>query len=114
MSASRSDAPGVVGVFRDMAAARSAITTLEKHGVDAANIQLVGDAVERADVADVSGRDRNMTSYVGSRIRRTIVVGIVIGAIVGTVIGLFAPGPFWMYTLIGAGIGLAYGFFVGG
>jgi hypothetical protein len=102
----------VVVTYRDPEAARRAITTLERHGVDAANIHLVDAPGVRTPKTDEAQNEPDMavTRAVGSRsAAASIVVAIALGAI-GGVVGWFVSGGEAGGTIAGA-LG---GFIVGG
>jgi hypothetical protein len=93
----------VLAVYPDMDAARGAMRTLEGKGLDAVDIRLLGEPVDHAaNISDVSGRDRNVSSWVG---RRTVVggaIGAVIGVALGAILGAILNGPVAVFVLVGA------------
>lgn len=102
----------VVVTYRDPEAARRAITTLERHGVDAANIHLVDAPGVRTPKTDEAQNEPDMavTREVASRsAAASIVVAIAIGA-VGGVVGWFMSDG----TTVGTAMGALGGFIVGG
>ena len=115
MAQTGSSGHGVLAVYPDMTTARDAMTTLESKGIDAVNIQLVGEQAERAAADhDVSRRDRRVTRFVSSRAVVGLVIGAVVGGLLGLLIGSVVDGPAGIYALAGAiFIGL-FGFAVAG
>jgi hypothetical protein len=102
----------VVVTYRDPDAARRAITTLERHGVDAANIHLVDAPGVRTATTDEAQREPDLavTKEVATRSAAvSIVVAVAIGAIGGVVGWLVADGE-----TLGAVMGGLGGFIVGG
>jgi hypothetical protein len=92
----------VLAIYPDLEAARGAMRSLEGSGIDAEDIQLLGAPVDHAAaVHDVSGRDRNVSSWVGRRAATGAVVGAVIGLVLGLLIGAVANGPAVVFALVG-------------
>lgn len=108
----------VVATYRDPQSARKAITMLERHGVDASCIHLLGapDAhMAKTDEAQ-NAPDMSLTREVGRRgFSMALVAGIVLGAI-GAGVG-YAAGGMTGALLGGVGflmVGGTLGFFYGG
>lgn len=92
----------VVAFYADMDSARGAMRTLEGKGLDAADIRLLGEPVDHAArVHDVSGRDRNVASWVGRHSVIGGVVGAIVGAVIGLLVGVIADGPAAVFALVG-------------
>ena len=102
----------VVVTYRDPDAARRAISTLERHGVDAANIHLIDAPGVRTPKTDRAQNDPDMavTGEVATRSAAvSMVVAVSIAAIGGVVGWLVADGD-----TLGAVMGAVGGFIVGG
>jgi hypothetical protein len=105
-----------IAVFASMDQARSAIDALERGGVEAATISLLGPGAEEArGTTDTRRRDERSFLRLGRRTIAGVVAGAVTGAVIGFVIGLFAfglpgAGPVvkasvWYTALGGAAVG---------
>jgi hypothetical protein len=82
-----------IAVFPSMREARSAIDALERGGVEAAMISLLGPgAEEAAQNTDTRGRDERSFLRLGRRTILGVVAGAVTGAVIGFLIGLFVFG----------------------
>ena len=102
----------LLATYRDPVMARRAITTLERHGVDAAHIHLLDAPGAHTPKADQAMREPDMavTREVASRsAAAAIVAGLLLGA-VGAVVGWFASGGMALGAVLG-GVG---GFIAGG
>jgi hypothetical protein len=102
----------LLATYRDPAMARQAITTLERHGVDAARIHLLDAPGAHAPKTDQAMREPDMavTREVAARsAAASIVAGLLIGA-VGAVVGWFASDG----IALGAILGGVAGFIAGG
>src|SRR5438132_9164487 len=111
----------VVATFPDMEAARHAIETLERQGVDGEDISLLGRTVDAAAAErDTRERDAHLVGDVTDKALKGGAVGTVAGAIAGTVafvipgIGPGIGAGIWAATLGGAVAGGAAGGMVGG
>lgn len=116
MAVARSGQRSVVAVYPDLQAARGALTAVESQGVDADQVRLLGEAVDRAgDETDVSVRDVGVTTYVS----RGAIIGAIAGAVIGAVIGLvlaalFDLEPYAIPPVVGLVFLGLFGFAVGG
>ena len=115
----------VVAVFPGMPEARDAIDALERAGMDAAEISLLGRAAEEAaEHLDTRERDEGMAGRVGSRATVGAVAGGATGGLAGFLAGLAAfaipgVGPVlgagvWAATIGGAVAGGSVGGVIGG
>ena len=111
----------VVATFPDMEAARHAIETLERQGVDGEDISLLGRTVDAAAAErDTRERDAHLVGDVTDKALKGGAVGTVAGAIAGTVafvipgIGPGIGAGIWAATLGGAVAGGAVGGMAGG
>jgi hypothetical protein len=115
----------VVAVFPGMQQAREAIDALERGGIDAAEVSLLGPAAEEAaEHLDTRDRDESMTERVGSRATAGAVAGGATGGLAGFLAGLAAfaipgVGPVlgagvWAATIGGAVAGGSIGGVIGG
>ena len=102
----------VVVTYRDPEAARRAITTLERHGVDAANIHLVeAPGMRTAKTDDAAWEaDREVTSEVAKRFTVVSFASALIVGAIGAVVGWFMSDGEMLGVLLG-GVG---GFIAGG
>jgi hypothetical protein len=82
----------VVAVFDGMPQARTTIEKLQRHGVDAVHIALVGaggaHAEDRSGTRAAREEDVRASSYVGRRVLLGGAIGVVFGAVAGLAIGL--------------------------
>ena len=79
--------------FPDFDAARRAIEELEASGVEATNIAVEDDSLDRAKGSDDSGRrDSRFVARAGRKFRKGALVGVVVGAVAGAALGFFAVG----------------------
>lgn len=105
----------VVATYSDIEAARAAITVLERHGVEAGNIELDVPGAERRPLSNEAQRDADMaaTGKVGKRAGLGLVGGLLLGALVGAVLGAGASAIFDLYSPLALGLGgaLAGGLF---
>jgi hypothetical protein len=115
----------VVAVFPGMQQAREAIDALERGGIDAAEVSLLGPAAEEAaEHLDTRDRDAGMAERVGSRATVGAVAGGATGGLAGFLAGLAAfaipgVGPVlgagvWAATIGGAVAGGSVGGVIGG
>jgi hypothetical protein len=115
----------VVTVFPGMQQAREAIDALERGGIDAAEVSLLGPAAEEAaEHLDTLDRDEGMAERVGSRATVGAVAGGATGGLAGFLAGLAAfaipgVGPVlgagvWAATIGGAVAGGSVGGVIGG
>src|SRR5688572_5923721 len=101
-----------------MAAARDAIRSLERAGVEGHDITLLG----KADAAALSQpnitRDERLISYVGRSARLGAIIGALVGAAVGFGVGalLFTWLSGGMWSMVGGGafLGAGLGVLLGG
>lgn len=102
----------VVVTYRDPEAARRAITTLERHGVDAANIHLVDAPGMRTPKTDSAAwdADKDVTREVATRFSIVSLATAVVVAAVGATAGWFMSDG----EVLGAVMGGVGGFIVGG
>jgi hypothetical protein len=105
-----------IAVFLSMGQARSAIDALERGGVEAASISLLGPGAEEARRStDTRRRDERSFRRLGRRTMAGVVAGALIGAVIGLLLGLFlfglpGAGPVlrasvWFTALGGAAVG---------
>jgi hypothetical protein len=115
----------VLAAFPDMQRAREAIDALERAGIEAAKISLLGPAAEEAaENLDTRERDAGMAGRVGSRATMGAVAGGATGGLAGFLAGLAAfaipgVGPVlgagvWAATIGGAVAGGSVGGVIGG
>jgi hypothetical protein len=115
----------VVAVYPDMGAARKALDALERAGVEAGEISLLGKrAEEAAGDIDTRTRDDRMVKQVGKRAAAGAAAGTAAGGLVGFIAGAVAfaipgVGPVlgagvWASTAAGAVAGGSIGGVVGG
>lgn len=114
MDAATSDhakAHDVVATYTDIDAARAAITILERHGVEAGDIELDVPGAERRPLSNDAQRDADMesTGQVGKRASVGLLGGLLIGAVVGAALGAAASAVFDLYTPFALGLGGALG-----
>ena len=103
------DAPlaefNVIGVFPDMVAARKAMDALERAGIDAVHISLLGPRAEEASSrADTRERDENVAVDVGKRTGIGAAAGAAAGGIAGLIAGAVAFAIPGVGPVIGAGL----------
>jgi isoaspartyl peptidase/L-asparaginase-like protein (Ntn-hydrolase superfamily) len=95
----------VVAVFLGMPEAREAIDALERAGIDAAEVSLLGPAAEEAaEHFDTRDRDAGMAGRVGSRATVGAVAGGATGGLAGFLAGLAAFAIPGVGPVIGAGV----------
>jgi hypothetical protein len=127
MGERRFAAHNMIAVYPTVEAAREAVTRLERKGIEAGNIELLGAAAEGAAEPQTNIEQRRadmaMTGKVGKRAGVGIAIGAVIGAVVVMVAALIADAIFEigsnggvaiMGALGGALFGAFAGFFYGG
>jgi hypothetical protein len=122
-------AHNVIAVYPDVEQARAALTTLERKGIEAGNIELLGpgmdDAHEPQTNREVHDADQAVVAQVEKRGGAGFVVGAIVGALVLAAVAAIARYAFGAFEdsfgglLIGAMIGGAAiggfaGFFYGG
>jgi hypothetical protein len=114
-ASNQANANDVIATYADIDAARAAITVLERHGVEAGNIELDVPGAESQPLSNEAQRDADMeaTGQVGKRAGIGLVGGLLIGAVIGAVLGVAASELFDLYTPLAVGIGgaLAGGLF---
>jgi hypothetical protein len=123
MGERRYAAHNMIAVYPTVEAAREAVTRLERKGIEAGNIELLGAAAEGAAEPQTNLEQRQADMAMTGRVGRRSAVGIVIGAVIGAVVvGLAAlvadavvdlPGP--TGTVVGMGVlgGALFGGFGG-
>ena len=95
----------VIGVFPDMAAARKAMDALERAGIDAVHISLLGPGAEEASArADTRERDENVAVDMGKRTGVGVAAGAAAGGIAGLIAGAVAFAIPGVGPVIGAGL----------
>jgi len=115
----------VVAAYLDMDAARKAMDALERGGIDAVHVSLLGPAAEEAaEQADTRERDERVTQHVGKRVGIGAAAGTAAGGIAGLIAGAVAFAIPGVGPVIGAGVwaavaaggvaGGAIGGFIGG
>lgn len=106
----------VAGSFVDAMRARGAVDALQRGGVEAGRIRLVGATIEREAAArDTRERDRASVLHVGARAAAGAFAGGALGGLIGFIVGSLVyglPSPMaaglWAFTLAGAvGVGSA-------
>lgn len=121
-------ANNVIAVYPSMEAARAAITALERRGVEAGNIELLGPGTGGADVpwTNLEQREADLgtVAAVSKRSLTGIALGLMVGALVGALLGWLAHelldvGDTLRSVVAGSAIGGAAfgafgGFFYGG
>jgi hypothetical protein len=94
-----------IGVFPDMVAARKAMDALERGGIDAVHISLLGPRAEEASSrADTRERDENVAVDVGKRAGIGAAAGTAAGGIAGLIAGALAFAIPGVGPVIGAGV----------
>lgn len=116
-------AHNLVATYPSVEEARGAIETLERHGVEAAEISLLGEGAEpkAAPVTNEEQRSADLaaTGTVGKRAASGLVIGALIGALIGMAGGYAAHeladiGRNAFVVVLGAGLGgAAFGAFAG-
>src|SRR6266540_1454253 len=80
----------IVATYPSPEAARAALTTLERKGVEAADIELFGPGMDAATMPitndEQRGADMNMTGAIARRAAVGVMIGALIGAFLGFVI----------------------------
>jgi hypothetical protein len=95
----------VVATFPDMEAARAAVSALERHGIDGANISLLGRRAEQAaEEADTRGRDAAAAGHVARRVAAGAAAGSAAGGVTGFLAGLAAFAIPGVGPVVGAGV----------
>ena len=123
MGERRFAAHNMMAVYPTVEAAREAVTRLERKGIEAGNIELLGAAAEGASEPQTNVEQRQADMAVTGRVGRRSAIGIVIGAVVGAlVVGAAAwiadavvdlPGPTGTVVGMGALGGALFGGFGG-
>ena len=108
----------VTATYSDMASARKAIQSLERHGVDGHDITLLGDADTAALRRDNIERDERLITYVARSAAMGAVFGAMVGGLLGTITGVlifpWLSGAMWGTAGGGAILGAALGVLLGG
>ena len=123
MGERRFAAHNMIAVYPTVEAAREAVTRLERKGIEAGNIELLGAGAEGANEPQTNVEQRRadmaMTGAVGKRSAIGIVIGAVVGAVVVALAALIAdaifdlPGPTGTVVGMGALGGALFGAFGG-
>jgi hypothetical protein len=122
MGERRFAAHNVIAVYPTVEAAREAVTRLERKGIEAGNIELLGAAAEGASEPQTNLEQREADMAMTGRVGRRSAIGIVIGAVVGAVVvavaaliadAIFEIGPTGGVVLMGALGGALFGGFGG-
>ena len=112
----------MIAVYPTVEAAREAVTRLERKGIEAGNIELLGAAAEGASEPQTNLEQRQADMAMTGRVGRRSAIGIVIGAVVGAVVvavaaliadAIFEIGPTGGVLLMGALGGALFGGFGG-
>lgn len=117
-------AHNLVATYANVEQARHAIEVLERHGVEAGNISVLGDGMETTAAPETNEEQRATDLAVTGRVGKRALSGLVLGAIVGVLVGagggwavheLLDVGPNAMAVALGGGIALgAFGAYAGG
>jgi hypothetical protein len=86
MGERRFAAHNMIAVYPTVEAAREAVTRLERKGIEAGNIELLGAAAEGAAEPQTNLEQRRADMAVTGKVGRRAGVGIVIGAVIGAVV----------------------------
>ena len=86
MGERRFAAHNMIAVYPTVEAAREAVTRLERKGIEAGNIELLGAGAEGAAEPQTNVEQRKADMAMTGRVGRRSAVGIVIGAVVGAVV----------------------------
>jgi hypothetical protein len=78
----------VIAVYPDVAQAREALTHLERKGIEAGNIELLGPGMEGADAPQTNDEQRGADMAVVTQVEKRSGTGFLLGAVIG--IALFA------------------------
>ena len=122
MGERRFAAHNMIAVYATVEAAREAVTRLERKGIEAGNIELLGAAAEGASEPQTNLEQRQADMAMTGRVGRRSAIGIVIGAVVGAVVvavaalvadAIFEIGPTGGVLLMGALGGALFGGFGG-
>jgi hypothetical protein len=127
MGERRFAAHNMIAVYPTVEAAREAVTRLERKGIEAGNIELLGAAAEGAAEPQTNLEQRRADMAVTSAVGRRSAIGIVIGGVIGALVvmaaamiadAIFGIGPNGVVAgggaLAGALFGAFAGFFYGG
>jgi hypothetical protein len=127
MGERRFAAHNVIAVYATVEAAREAVTRLERKGVEAGNIELLGAAAEGAAEPQTNLEQRQADLAVTSAVGKRSALGVVVGAVIGALVvmaaavvadAIFDIGPTGGIALMGALAGALFGgyagFFYGG
>ena len=94
-----------VAVYRDLNAARAAVDALERGGIDAVHVSLLGPGVEEAARrADMRDRDERVARHVGARVGTGAAAGAAVGGAAGFLGGLLAFAIPGIGPVVGAGV----------
>ncbi|HZB70578.1 MAG TPA: hypothetical protein VE395_00465 [Acidimicrobiales bacterium] len=122
MGERRFAAHNMIAVYPTVEAAREALTRLERKGIEAGNIELLGAAAEGAAEPQTNIEQRRADMAMTGRVGRRSAVGIVIGAAIGAVVvglaalladAIFDLGPTGVVAGGGALAGALFGAFAG-
>jgi hypothetical protein len=123
MGERRFAAHNMIAVYPTVEAAREAVTKLERKGIEAGNIELLGAAAEGASEPQTNLELRRADMAMTGRVGRRSGIGLAIGAAIGAVVVALAtvladaafdiPGPAAAAALLGALGGALFGGFAG-
>jgi hypothetical protein len=108
-----------LATFESVEDARRAVTALERKGVEAGDVELLGPGVEGAgDPVTNRGQrsaDKKAMGFVGRRAGMGLAIGAVVGGVIGLVLGLFMNATVGVMGLVGGAIvGAVLGGYWGG
>ena len=112
----------MIAVYPTVEAAREAVTRLERKGIEAGNIELLGAAAEGASEPQTNLEQRKADMAVTGQVGKRSAIGIVIGAVIGAVViglaalladALFDLGPDEVVAGGGALAGALFGGYAG-
>jgi hypothetical protein len=86
MGERRYAAHNMIAVYPTVEAAREAVTRLERKGIEAGNIELLGAAAEGAAEPQTNIEQRKADMALTGAVGRRSAIGIVIGAVIGAVV----------------------------
>lgn len=79
-------AHNVIAVYPDVESAREALTTLERKGIEAGNIELLGPGMEGAEEAQTNEEQRGADEAVIHQAEKRGGIGFAVGAVIGAVV----------------------------
>jgi hypothetical protein len=117
-------AHNLVATYANVEQARHAIEVLERHGVEAGNISVLGEGVETTSAPETNEEQRATDMAVTGKVGKRALGGLILGAVLGVLIGagggwavheLLGIGPSATAVAFGGGIALgAFGAYAGG